>query len=43
MIRTDVNPADFLESILHVGDFTRQFKCGDSQPILGNWDLWPGT
>ena len=41
MIRTDVNPWDFLKSILHVGDFTRQFKCGDLRPILGNWNLWP--
>ena len=39
MIRTDVNPRDFLKSILHVGDFTRQFKCGDLRPILGNWNL----
>ena len=42
MIRTDVNPGDFLESILHVEDFIRQSKCGDSRPILGNWNLWPG-
>ena len=30
MIRTDLNPADFLKSILHVGDFLRQFKYEDS-------------
>ena len=32
---------DFLKSTFHAGDFTRQFKCGDSLPILGNWNLWP--
>ena len=42
MIRTDVNPGDFLKTILYVGDFTRQFKYGDSRPILENWNLWPG-
>ena len=39
IIRTDVNPGDFLKSILQVGDFTRQFKCGDSRPILRIWNL----
>ena len=38
MIRTNVNPVDFLKSILHVGDFTKQFKSGDSLSILGNWN-----
>ena len=28
MIRTEVNAGDFLKSILHVGDFPRQFKYG---------------
>ena len=42
IIRTDVNLGDFLKSILHVGDITRQFKCGDSRQILGNWNFWPG-
>ena len=42
MIRTDVDAGDFLKSILHLGDFTRQFKCGDSRPVLENWNLWPG-
>ena len=41
MIKTDVNPGDFLESTLHAGNFTRQFKCGNSQPILENQNLWP--
>ena len=42
MIKTDVNPKDFQMSILHAEDFTRQFKCGVSLPILENWNLWPG-
>ena len=41
MIKTDVNPGDFLESTLHAGNFTRQFKCGNSQPMLENQNLWP--
>ena len=43
LIKTGINPQDFLKSILNVGDFTRQFKshyytinAGDSRPILGN-------
>ena len=43
MIRTDVNPGDFLRSVLHVGDVTRQFQREDSRPILENWNLWPGV
>ena len=42
MIRTDVNPGDFQMSILHIEDFTRQFKFGVSRPMLGNWNLRPG-
>ena len=42
MIRTDVDAGDFRKSILHLGDFTRQFKCGDARPVLENWNLWPG-
>ena len=42
MIRTDVNPGDFLRSVLHVGDVIRQFQRADSRPILENWNLWPG-
>ena len=38
IIRTDVNLGDFLKSILHVGDITRQFEFGDSRQILGNWN-----
>ena len=43
IIKTKVNPGDFLNSILNVGDSTRQFKsryyiinAGDARPILGN-------
>ena len=43
MIKTEVNPGDFLKSILNVGDFTRQLKTryyiinvGDSRSILRN-------
>ena len=43
IIKTEINPGDFLKSILNVGDFTRQFKsryyiinAGDLRPILGN-------
>ena len=39
----------FSEEYLNVGDFTRQFKsryyiinAGDSRPLLGNWNVWPG-
>ena len=28
MRRTEENAGDFLENILHMGDFTKQFKCG---------------
>ena len=35
-MRADVHLGDFLKSILHVRDFTKQFKCGDSRQILGN-------
>ena len=28
VIRAEVNAGDFLKSVLNVGDFTRQFKCG---------------
>ena len=45
MMITEVNAGDVLKSILHVGEFTRQFKCGyyitnagDSRPILENWN-----
>ena len=48
MIRVDVTAGDLLKSIVNVKDFTRQFKCryyiingGDSQPILGNRNVWP--
>ena len=43
LIKTGVNPEDFLNSILNVEGSTRQFKshfytinAGDSRPILGN-------
>ena len=44
IIKTKVkNPGDFLNSILNVGDFKRQFKsryyiinAGDARQILGN-------
>ena len=42
MIRTDVDPVDLMKSILHVGEFTTQFKCRDSLPIhwgIGIYDL----
>ena len=46
IIKTEVDEGDFLKSILHVVEFTRQFKCiinaGDLRPILGNWNVWPG-
>ena len=47
IIKTEVNPGDFLKSIQNVGDFARQFKsryyiinAGDSREILGNWNVW---
>ena len=36
MIRAEVNAGDFWKSILNVGDFTRQFKCGQYTINVGN-------
>ena len=37
----EVNAEDFLRSIVNAEDFTGQFKCRDSRPLLGNWNVWP--
>ena len=43
-----VNAEDFLKIFLNVGDFTREFKCGqyiintrDCRPVMGNGNVWP--
>ena len=48
MIRAEVNARKFLKSILNVKDLTRKYKrnhyfihAGHSQPIPGNWNVWP--